>query len=64
MAYPIKYLEETLVSFKGKLKASHVVLEGPLEMNPVKKNEAIKTAGQVQYVGQAGEVEREDAKRR
>ena len=50
-----KYLEETLVSFKGKLKASHVVLEGPLEMNPVKKNEAIKTAGQVQYVGQAGD---------
>ena len=50
-----KYLEETLASFKGKLKAADVVLEGLSEMRPVKKNEAIKTAGQVQYVGQAGD---------
>lgn len=50
-----QYLEETLMTFKRTLKNADAVLEGPMELEPVKKNEAIKTAGQVQYVGQAGD---------
>ncbi len=50
-----QYLEETLGDFKAKLQRSDLSLAGPTKIEPIKKNEGIKTAGQVQYVGQAGD---------
>lgn len=48
-------LEEVLPAFKKSLNSSDKTLEGVMTLKLEKKNEAIRTAGQVQYVGQAGD---------
>lgn len=50
-----KQLEGVLPGFKKSLKSSDKTLDGAMTLLLEKKNEAIKTAGQVQYVGQAGD---------
>lgn len=50
-----QYLEETLDEFKANLKISQKTVNGVDKLDVIKKNEGIKTAGQVQYVGQAGD---------
>lgn len=48
-------LEKTLPSFVGTLKTTEKTLDGAVRFTPEQKNEAFKTAGQVQYVAQAGD---------
>lgn len=47
-------LEKILPSFVDKLKNTEKVLDGELRFAPEQKLEGFKTAGQVQYVAQAG----------
>lgn len=50
-----EYLEKTLGDFVHTLKKTDKVLEGSVHFALAQKNEGLKTAGQVQYVAQAGD---------
>lgn len=51
--YP--YLEQTLEGFVQSLKKTDKILDGDIHFHLEQKNEGLKTAGQVQYVAQAGD---------
>lgn len=50
-----EYLEQSLGAFVGELKKTDKVLEGDVHFALEQKNEGLQTAGQVQYVAQAGD---------
>lgn len=50
-----EYLEKTLGDFVTALEKTEKVLDGTVRFTPEQKKEGFKTAGQVQYVAQAGD---------